>query len=89
MASVCGLTIEGALFHDLRTAVGDLERAGAPRSVAMKLIGRKTESVHRRYAIVSESDLSEAVDRLERGSQPAPLPTPALEPRQGEHAKVN
>jgi hypothetical protein len=37
---------------------------GLPRSVAMKLTGHKTESVYRRYAIVSESDLSEGLKRL-------------------------
>jgi hypothetical protein len=30
----------------------------------MKLTGHKTESVYRRYAIVSESDLSEDVAKL-------------------------
>ncbi len=55
----------GRLFHDLRrTAVRNLERANAPRSVAMKLTGHMTESVYRRYAIVSESDLTEAVKKL-------------------------
>jgi hypothetical protein len=67
---------EGALFHDLRrTAVRNLEQAGVPRSVAMKLTGHKREPVYLRYAIVSESDLSEAVDRLERGTRlPPELP---------------
>ena len=40
-------------------AVRNLERVGVARSVAMKLMGHKTEAVYRRYAIVCESDLSE------------------------------
>ena len=30
----------------------------------MKLTGQETESVYRRYAIVSESDLSEGLEKL-------------------------
>ena len=41
-----------------------MERAGVPRSVAMKLTGHKTEAVYRRYAIVSKSDLEEGVEKL-------------------------
>ena len=51
--------------HDFRrTAVRNLERAGVPRSVAMKITGHKTEAVYRRYAIVSEADLTEGLKKL-------------------------
>jgi integrase len=57
--------LPGRLVHDFRrTAVRNLERAEVPRSVAMKMTGHKTESVYRRYAIVSEGDLKEAAARL-------------------------
>ena len=57
--------VPGRIPHDFRrTAVRNLERAGVSRSMAMKLTGHRTESVYRRYAIVSEADLSEGARKL-------------------------
>lgn len=59
----------GMIVHDLRrSAVRNMERAGLSRSIAMRLTGHKTEAVYRRYAITSEADLREAVDRLAMGT---------------------
>ncbi|MGH7274973.1 MAG: tyrosine-type recombinase/integrase, partial [Nitrospiria bacterium] len=60
-----GLT--GAKMHDFRrTGVRNLIRAGVPQSVAMAISGHKTDSVFRRYDIVSHQDIQQAGDRLTR-----------------------
>src|SRR3989442_6908048 len=51
--------------HDFwRIAVRSLERAGAPSSTAMRIVGHKTESIYRRYAIVDEAMMREGADKL-------------------------
>ena len=55
-----------------------MERAGVPRSVAMKISGHKTESIYRRYAIVSESDIQDATRRL-LGHSLGALPSPSVD----------
>jgi integrase len=55
-----------ALVHDMRrSAVRTFERAGVPRSAAMSMVGHKTESIYRRYAIVDEAMQREAAARLD------------------------
>jgi integrase len=55
----------GRIPHDFRrTAVRNLERAGVPRSTAMKMVGHKTEAIYRRYAIVDAAMLAEAGAKL-------------------------
>jgi len=51
-----------------RTAARNLIRAGVPQHVVMKLCSWKTDAMFRRYAIVDERDLRDAVELLARGT---------------------
>ena len=54
-----------ALIHDFRrTAVRNMERAGVPRSAAMKLVGHRTQAMYSRYAICDEAMLREGGEKL-------------------------
>jgi integrase len=54
------------LFHDLRrTAARNLRRVGVAEGVIMKIGGWRTRSVFERYAIVSQTDISDAMRKLE------------------------
>jgi integrase len=61
--------LPGRHRHDFRrTAVRNLERTGVPRSAAMAMVGHKTESIYRRYAIVDAGTLREAAARIDRAA---------------------
>ncbi len=50
------------LFHDLRrTAARNFRRAGLSENEAMALTGHKTPAIFRRYSIIAEEDLRDAV----------------------------
>ena len=73
----------GALVHDIpRSAVRTFERAGVPRSVAMSIVGHKTESIYRRHAIVDEAMQREAAAHLDAwlAAPPAASSTAAVTP---------
>ncbi len=56
--------------HDFRrTAVRNLETSGISRTIAMKIVGHKTESIYRRYHIVNDQDMRDAVAKLAAAAQ--------------------
>ena len=60
----------GLIFHDLRrTAARNLRRAGIPETVIMKIGGWRTRSVFERYAIVSRTDIADAMRKLQQSEQ--------------------
>jgi integrase len=62
--------VPGLLFHDLRrTAARNLRNSGAAEEVIMKIGGWRTASVFKRYAIVSQTDIRAAMNRLEAKQQ--------------------
>jgi integrase len=58
--------VPGRHLHDLRrTAVRNLDRAGISRTVAMELVGHRTEEIYNRYNITSDGDRRDAARKLD------------------------
>ncbi|MGC1436170.1 MAG: hypothetical protein WA847_09785 [Terriglobales bacterium] len=75
---------EGLIVHDLRrSAVRNLVNAGLAENVAMKISGRKTASVFRRYRIVSPANVVEAMQKVVANT----LPPEKVAKRLGQRAK--
>jgi integrase len=52
-------------FHDLRRcAATNLRRAGVDTVTAMRIVGHKSEKMHKRYNSVSEAELTIAANKL-------------------------
>jgi integrase len=59
-------------FHDLRhCAATNLRRAGVDTVTAMKIVGHKSEKMHRRYNSVNEDDLLQAIAKINTVITPA------------------
>ena len=66
--------IEDFKFHDLRhCAATNLRRAGVDTVTAMKIVGHKSDRMHRRYNSISEQDLVSAAAKLNTYLTPANL----------------
>ena len=85
-ATACAAAgVAGTLFHDLRrSAVRNFEKAGVSQSVAMKISGHKTASVYRRYRIVDEQDIADALVRTQAARPPASSTTVTPPPAASE-----
>jgi hypothetical protein len=69
----------GLLRHDFwLSAVRNMERAGVPRSVAMRMTGHKMESVYWRCAIAIKPDIQNATCLL-LGHKTGTIPTSSVD----------
>ena len=61
--------VPGLLVHDLRsTAARNLRRASVSEGVIMKIGGWKTASIFKRYDIVNQSDVRDALEKTRSGA---------------------
>ena len=76
--------IKALRLHDLRhTASTNLRRAGVDTMTAMKIVGHKSEQMHRRYNTIQPEDLHEAAKKLQKYTANTVI-TLASEPLSGQ-----
>jgi integrase len=77
------------LFHDLRrTGARNLRRAGVAEGIIMKIGGWRTRSVFERYAIVSRSDMNDAILKLQDSEKRAEQERLQAEEQQQKQARA-
>lgn len=65
--AVVAASMPDLLVHDFRrSAVRNLIKAGVPEKVAMRITGHKTRSVFDRYHIVDTTDVTNAMNKLQK-----------------------
>jgi len=89
--NACGFAgVPDLLFHDLRrTGARNLRRAGVAEGIIMKIGGWRTRSVFERYAIVSRSDMNDAILKLQDSEKRAGQERLAAEEQQAKTQAQN
>lgn len=65
-AAATAAEMPGLVPHDMRrSAVRNFRRAGLSEHEGMKLSGHETDSIYRRYDIISDDDLTNAMERVQ------------------------
>ena len=73
----------GLIFHDLRrSAARNVRAGGVAEGVIMKMGGWKTRSAFERYAIVAESEMDDAIERVEALRAQCGHKEPEIAPKQ-------